>query len=472
MILCSAQTTSWARRKRDRTVNCTMGELMHSGWEIQNRARLVDHGPEALRADAVDIIEHGIHAADPYTATMNLLKLEGDRLCVGSLEYDLRDWKHIYVVGTGKATQPIALALEEVLGGRITDGLVVLKRGAAHRLRRIRIIEAAHPVPDENSYHGAQEMVRLARRAGQGDLVFAAVTGGSSALLVWPADGITLADKQALNQILLTCGASIREINAVRKHASCVKGGRLAAEIFPAELINLTVSDVTGDPLDYITGPTVPDTSTYQDAWRVLDKYDLWERVPASVGTHLERGPEIESPKHFTHPYHSFIVVPGDAACMGAARRAEELGYQSHILTTEMEGESHDEAVAFVDAARTFEAPCALIAGGETIVTIHGECGEGGSNQEFALSAALAIDGWDDLVVGSVDTDGTDGTTAAAGGLVDGETVGRAAAAGLDAEGCRRMHAALKLLEATGDLVVTCPTGTNVNDLKLLLVGC
>jgi glycerate-2-kinase len=431
-----------------------MGELMQSGWEIQNRARLVDHGPEALRADAVDIIEHGIHAADPYTATMNLLKLEGDRLCVGSLEYDLRDWKHIYVVGTGKATQPIALALEEVLGGRITDGLVVLKRGAPHRLRRIRIIEAAHPVPDENSYRGAQEMVRLARRAGQGDMVFAAVTGGSSALLVWPADGITLADKQALNQILLTCGASIREINAVRKHASCVKGGRLAAEIFPAGLINLTVSDVTGDPLDYITG------------------YDLWERVPASVRTHLERGPEIESPKHFTHPYYSFIVVPGDAACMGAARRAEELGYQSHILTTEMEGESHDEAVAFVDAARTFEAPCALIAGGETIVTIHGECGEGGSNQEFALSAALAIDGWDDLVVGSVDTDGTDGTTAAAGGLVDGETVGRAAAAGLDAEGCRRMHAALKLLEATGDLVVTGPTGTNVNDLKLLLVGC
>jgi glycerate 2-kinase len=444
---------------------------MHGWWEIQNRARLMDHGPEAMRAVAVDIIEHGIHAADPYTATMNLLKLQGDHLCVGSLEYDLRDWKHIYVVGTGKATQPIALALEEVLGGRITDGLVVLKRGAPRRLRRIRIIEAAHPVPDENSYRGAQEMVRLARRAGQGDLVFAAITGGSSALLVWPADGISLADKQALNQILLTCGASIREINAVRKHASCVKGGRLATEIFPAELINLTVSDVTGDPLDYITGPTVPDTSTYQDAWRVLDKYNLWERVPASVRAHLERGPEIESPKHFTHPYHSFIVVPGDAACLGAARRAEALGYPSHILTTEMEGESHDEAIAFVDVARAFEAPCALIAGGETIVTIHGECGEGGSNQEFALSAALAIAGRDDLVVGSVDTDGTDGTTAAAGGLVDGETVGRAAAAGLDAEGCRRMHAAFKLLEATGDLVVTGSTGTNVNDLKLALVG-
>jgi glycerate-2-kinase len=431
----------------------------------------VDHGPQALRAVAVDIIEHGIRAADPYTATINQLRLEGDRLRVGSLEYNLRDWKHIYVVGAGKATQPIGLALEEVLGERITDGLVVLKRGAPHRLRQIRIIEAAHPVPDENSYLSAREIVRLARRAGWGDLVFAAITGGSSALLVWPAEGISLTDKQALNQILLACGASIREINAVRKHASCVKGGRLAEEIFPAELINLTVSDVTGDPLDYITGPTVPDTSAYQDAWRVLDKYDLWARVPASVRAHLERGPEIESPKHFAHAYHSFIVVPGDAACLGAAQRAEELGYTSHILTTEMEGESHAEAVAFVDAARAFKAPCALIAGGETVVTIHGECGEGGSNQEFALSAALTIAGRDNLVVGSVDTDGTDGPTGAAGGLVDGGTGDRAAAAGLDAKGCRRTHAALRLLEATGDLVVTGPTGTNVNDLKLVLKG-
>jgi glycerate-2-kinase len=431
----------------------------------------VDHGPQALRAVAVDIIEHGIRAADPYTATINQLRLEGDRLRVGSLEYNLRDWKHIYVVGAGKATQPIGLALEEVLGERITDGLVVLKRGAPHRLRQIRIIEAAHPVPDENSYLSAREIVRLARRAGWGDLVFAAITGGSSALLVWPAEGISLTDKQALNQILLACGASIREINAVRKHASCVKGGRLAEEIFPAELINLTVSDVTGDPLDYITGPTVPDTSAYQDAWRVLDKYDLWARVPASVRAHLERGPEIESPKHFAHAYHSFIVVPGDAACLGAAQRAEELGYTSHILTTEMEGESHAEAVAFVDAARAFKAPCALIAGGETVVTIHGECREGGSNQEFALSAALTIAGRDNLVVGSVDTDGTDGPTGAAGGLVDGGTGDRAAAAGLDAKGCRRTHAALRLLEATGDLVVTGPTGTNVNDLKQVLKG-
>ena len=438
---------------------------------IRSRSRLIDHRPRKLREAAVDIIEHGIRAADPYAATMHLLGLDGDRLCVGPLEYDLREWEHIYVIGAGKATQTIALALEEVLGDRITDGLVILKRGEERRLRRVRIIEAAHPVPDEESYRGAQEIVRIARQAGRRDLVFAAITGGSSALLVWPAEGITLADKQALNEILLRCGAAIREINAVRKHASRVKGGRLAQEIFPAELINLTVSDVTGNPLDYITGPTVPDTSTYRDAWRTLDKYDLWDRVPEPVWQHLKRGAETESPKTFSNKYHTLTVVPGDAACLGAARRSEELGYTSHILTTEMEGESRDAAVAFVDCVNTVEPPCAIIAGGETTVTIDGECGAGGSNQEFALSAALAIAGRENVVVASVDTDGTDGPTEAGGGLVDGETVDRARAAGLDPGWCLRMHSALELLETTGDLVMTGPTGTNVNDLNLILLG-
>jgi hydroxypyruvate reductase/glycerate 2-kinase len=314
-------------------------------------------------------------------------------------------------------------------------------------------------------------VVALARRASRADLVFAAITGGSSALLVRPPKGISLSDKQVLNQILLTCGASIREINAVRKHASLIKGGRLAEEIFPAELINLTVSDVTGDPLDYISGPTVPDTSTYRDAWGVLDRYDLWERVPVSVRSHLRRGSEIESPKVFAHRYHSFIVVPGDAACRGAAQRPEELGYAPHILTTKMEGESHEQALAFVEASNGLTPPAALIAGGETIVTIDGVCGEGGSNQEFALCAARAIHGREAVVVASIDTDGTDGPTAAAGGIVDGWTATRAQAAGLDPEEHVHMHSALKLLDATRDLVVTGPTGTNVNDLKLVLVG-
>lgn len=436
---------------------------------IRNAEALVGHGPRALREAAVDIIECAIRAADPYAATLDLLAVDDGQLQVGEMDYDLQDWDHVYVIGAGKATQPIALALEDVLGERISDGLVILKRGEEQQLRRIRVIEAAHPVPDENSYKGAREMVKLARRAGSRDLVFAAITGGSSALLVWPPDGVPLADIQLMNEILLRCGASIREINAVRKHVSRVKGGRLAEAVFPAALINLTVSDVTGDPLDYITGPTVPDTSTYEDAWRTLDRYDLWERLPASVREHLRRGSEVESPKTFSHAYHSFVVVPGDAACRGASRRCEELGYVPHVVTTEMEGESCEEASDFVDAAEAMGGTYALIAGGETIVTIEGECGEGGPNQEFALSAALKIAGRGDTVVASIDTDGTDGPTEASGGLVDGWTVERAREAGFDAEACRMAHAALELLRATGDLVIAGPTGTNVNDLKLLL---
>jgi hydroxypyruvate reductase/glycerate 2-kinase len=439
-------------------------------WQtICNRDELLVHGPRELREAAVDIVEHAIRAADPYAATLDLLHVDHDHLRIGDLGYDMSDWEHIYVIGAGKATQPIALALEELLGECISDGLVILKRGEEQHLRRIRAIEAAHPVPDEDSYRGAREMVGLARRAGPKDLVFAAITGGSSALLVSPPEGVSLADLQVLNQILLTCGASIREINAVRKHVSRVKGGRLAEEVFPAELVNLTVSDVTGDPLDYITGPTVPDTSTYQDAWQTLDRYGLWERIPTSIREHLMRGPEIESPKAFSHASHSFVVVPGDRACRGASRRCAELGYPPHVVTTEMEGESWQEAWAFVDAAEGFEGRCALVAGGETIVTIDGESGRGGSNQEFALSAALSIAGREDIVVASIDTDGTDGPTEASGGLVDGETVRRAEGAGFDAQECRLKHAAFGLLRATGDLVVTGPTGTNVNDLKLLL---
>ncbi|MGD9030479.1 MAG: glycerate kinase [Anaerolineae bacterium] len=446
------------------------GSRTKKRWQaIRNREELVGHGPHELRQAAIDIIECAIRAADPYSTTLDLLTMDDDHLQVGEIGYDLREWDHVYVIGAGKATQPIAMALEELLGGRLSDGLVILKRGEGHHLRRIRVIEAAHPVPDEDSHRGAQEVVKLARRAGPKDLVFAAITGGSSALLVWPPEGVSLADLQVLNELLLRCGASIREINAVRKHVSRVKGGRLAQEVFPAQLVNLTVSDVTGDPLDYITGPTVPDTSTYEDAWRTLDRYDLWEQVPTSVRDHLRRGREIETPKAFSHVHHSFVVVPGDAACRGASQRCEELGYSPHIVTTEMEGESWEEALGFVEAAGAMDDRSALIAGGETIVTIQGECGRGGPNQEFALSAALGIAGRKDLVVASIDTDGTDGPTEASGGLVDGWTVERARVAGLDPERCRIWHSALELLRATGDLVVTGATGTNVNDLKLLL---
>ncbi len=444
--------------------------------KVLNRSRLIDHGPVHLRADAVDIIEHAIRAANPYEATQRAVRLEVQALKIGKLEYDLDAWQNIFVLGAGKATQGIALALEEILKDRISEGVVVLKRGENHQLKRIRVIYAGHPVPDEGSLLGGRALIELARKGGEPDLVLSAVTGGSSALAILPPEGISLADKQRLNDLLLKSGGTIREINAVRKHASQIKGGRLAQEIFPAELVSLTVSDVVGDPPDYITDLTVPDTSSYLDAWATLDKYHLWDRLPQPIREHLLRGSEIESPKHLQGRYHTFVIVPGDAAFQGAVRRCRELGYATHLIPAEIEGECQAEARAFTARVESLfaeaskEKPCALIARGETTAAIEGVHGKGGPNQEFGLCAALFIENQTGIVAASIDLDGTDGPTEACGALVDGGSVQRAITSGLDTSAALHNHASMDVLEKTGDLVYTGPTGTNVNDLMFVLM--
>lgn len=449
--------------------------LRWSGF--QRKSSLTDHGPVALRQAALDILEHGIRAADPYPRILSLVARDGRWLQVGKLLYDLSEWNRIFVVGAGKATQAVAGALEEVLTEHLTSGIVTLKRGESHHLERIRIIEASHPVPDQDSLEGAKEIARVVQQAGRRDLVFVAITGGSSALISWPIGDITLKDKQAITLLLLGCGASIREINDIRKHISRIKGGRLGQMIFPAELINLTVSDVIGDPLDYITDPTVPDTSTYEDAWRTMDKFGLWEKAPASIRCYLQRGAEIETPKTYNQRYHSFIAVESDAACQGSAQRCRELGFETRILTTSMEGESCKAAAAFVREAIAIarSSPTgkryAFLASGETTVTLGEVFGEGGRNQEFALSAAFQIAGSQDVVVASLATDGTDGPTDCCGGLIDGETIERARARrGIDPAEGLCLHSAKPVLAAAGDLLISGPTGTNVNDVALLLI--
>lgn len=446
-----------------------------------NKDALLDHGDPSLRGDAIDIIEHAIRAADPYQATLDLVSVDGETLRIGPLEYDLRTRRGIFVLGAGKATRPIAQALEERLGERLTDGVVVLKWGEASRLKRIRTVYAGHPIPDQGSLQGGQELMRLAGQAGQGDLVIAAITGGSSALAVLPPEGITLEDKRRLNELLLASGASIFEINAVRKHVSRLKGGRLALQVFPAELASLTVSDVVGDRLDYITDLTVPDTSTYIDAWNTLEKYRLWERLPASIRAHLRGGPATESPKSFAGKYHTFVVVPGDAALQGATRRSAELGYRVQVFPGKLEGESRAEALALLAEARRAAGqggprkPCAMLASGETLVALedppeNDTPARGGPNQEFALGAALALEGEQGILLASIDVDGNDGPTEAAGAIVDGGTAGRARSVGLDPAGGLRRHASYDILQASRDLVFTGPTGTNVNDLMFVLM--
>jgi glycerate-2-kinase len=446
---------------------------------IKNREDLLSHGNRKLRTIALKMIDAALEASNPYHAVKELVRLDGHLLHVGPRRYDLSRWRNIYVIGTGKATLPIARALEEILGDRITQGLVVLKKGQAGRLQRIKIIEASHPIPDADGLRGALKMLRLATSAEKGDIVFACITGGSSALLPLPVDSVTLTEKKKVNRLLLSCGASIFEINAVRKHLSKIKGGRLAQAIFPAELINLTVSDVVGDPLDYITDPTVPDTSTFKNALEALRKYDLLRKVPSSVRKYLEKAdPEHETPKDFGRmSYHNFVLANNDSACGAAAATAESLGLRPLILSTLFDGESRELGKGFAAVAkeirrseRPLKPPCVIIGGGETVVTVDRNFGKGGPNQEFVVSTLLNMEGQKDFIVVGLDTDGTDGPTTGAGAMADAFTGALAVAKAVDLPEALDAHVVFAVLASLNDIIITGQTGTNVNDLKFLIL--
>ena len=448
---------------------------------VKNREKIVSHGYEKGRKIALDIIEHALRAADPYIATKNLVKLHGETLTVGSLHFDLSQRGNIYVLGAGKATFPIAKALEEILGERITEGLVIVKRGQNGILKKIKIREASHPLPDIAGFEAAKEIMEIAKKAQRKDIVFCAITGGSSALAPLPIPGISLEEKRQINKLLLTSGATIREINTVRKHLSNIKGGKLALSIFPAEIINLTVSDATGDPLDYITGPTVPDTSTFPEALSVLKKYNLWDKFPKSAIKYLQNAtPELETPKNFgefSSLVHSFILIKSRIVCEAAAEKAKELGFNTLFLSSFIEGETREVAKVhtaiakeIISTGNPIPSPACVISGGETTVTVKGD-GLGGRNLEFALASGMEIDGLDGVVILSAGTDGTDGPTDAAGGIVDGTTVKRARELGLDPLRYLERNDSYHFFSQLDDLIITGPTNTNVMDIRLVLMS-
>lgn len=448
---------------------------------IKNKEELLSHGNKRGREVALDIIEHALRAVNPYEAMKKMVYIKNDRkLIVGDLSYDLSKVGNIHVVGAGKATLPIAQALEEILRERIKKGVIIVKRGQGHKLKRIKVIEASHPIPDKAGLEGAKEIIGIAEEAKEGDIVFCAITGGASALMPLPPEGISLEDKKKVTDLLLKCGATIDEINAVRKHISAVKGGRLAKYIYPAEVINLIVIDeVAGLPW----GPTVSDTTTFEDAVRALKKYDLWERVPDSVRKYLERGmadPSLETlkPKDFEGlKVHNVILANNKIACEAAKKKGEELGFNSMILSTVLEGESREVGIVLACIAKEIEKqnrplkpPCVLISGGETTVTIVGKAGEGGRNQELALASSLKIDGSKNIVITSIGTDGTDGPTDIAGGIVDGYTPRRARKKGIDTLKNLMEHNSSYVFRQLKDAISTGPTGTNVMDLILVVV--
>ena len=447
---------------------------------IQNTPDLVGHGNQSLREAALKIIESGLQACDPYHATRMVVCLQDNHLNIGDLSLDLEEYEHIFVLGAGKATLPIAQALEDILEARISSGIIVLKDGCCADLNYIAPIYSSHPIPDENGYLAARSMMAMAKGFTEKDLVITAFTGGSSALLPLPVDGVTLEEKKKVNEILLACGADITQINTIRKHLSKIKGGWLAKTIFPANIVNLSVSDVVGDMLDYITDPTVPDTSTFADARRVMDEFDLWENFPKSASHYLKSGSDInETPKDFAgNSVHTFLLVDSTAACLGAAEKSLELGFQPMILTTMLKGEAREAGILFASIGkeihkfdRPIAKPCVIIAGGENTVTINASHGLGGPNQEFILSVSQEIAGLDDIVAASIDTDGSDGPTELAGGIVDGQSALSAAKKGWNLADTLKHHNATSLLKDTADGILTGPTGTNVNDLKLLLLA-
>jgi len=437
-----------------------------------------------LRRDLREILSAAVDAVDPGVAVRAAVRISRGRLGIGDHRYDLRHIRHVYVVGGGKADAPMAAALEEILGDRITGGLISVKYGHALPLRHVEVAEAGHPLPDEAGLRAAERILEILGRAGRDDLVICLISGGGSALLPLPAAGLDLAQKIRLTDLLLRSGATIQEINAVRKHLSRIKGGRLAEAAAPAQVAVLILSDVVGNPLDAIaSGPAAPDPTTYEQALAVLRRHGLEDQVPGSVLEVLRRGargelPETPKPGNpVFRRVRTVVIGSNEHAARAAVAAARARGYRPLLLTTFLEGEAREAARVFGAIARSVQEhgaplrpPACLLAGGETTVTVRGP-GQGGRCQEFALAAAQAIRGRRSIIVGAFGTDGTDGPTDAAGAMADGTTVERARRAGLDPAAALAANDAYPFFSALGDLIVTGPTRTNVNDLYVALIA-
>lgn len=437
-----------------------------------------------MRADAAWIFESAVAAVDAQECVKRFVKLQGRTLRIGGVDYDLESFERVLVVGTGKASPRMAVALEAELSDRISDGVINTKYGHAEPLDRVRIVECGHPVPDEAGVNGTREILAALERADDRTLVICLISGGGSALMPAPSEGISLQEKQDTTRLLLECGANIVELNAVRKHLSRVKGGGLARKAFPATIVSLMLSDVIGDPMDVIaSGPTVPDTSTFKTCMEIIHKYEVSNRLPEAVRNRFEAGlageiPETPKPGDAVlERCHNVIVGSNGLAVAAAADRARDLGYNTLVLSTRLEGEAREVAHVYsaigkeiLTSGAPVAAPACVIAGGETTVTVRGN-GKGGRNQELVLAGAMQLSGWEGAVLFSGGTDGTDGPTDAAGAIADAETIARAESAGLSAIESLKNNDSYHFFKPLGDLVMTGPTGTNVADVAFVMVG-
>jgi glycerate 2-kinase len=459
------------------------GAAASSEAHISNSRELLDHGLSGLRQVALDVAGAGLRAAHPGRAVERLIRYDGGQLEAGGRCFNLAAAPSIVVLGAGKASAAIAAAVERLLGDAITRGLIVTRRGSSHALRRLEVMTADHPIPSTASLDAGRKLAEIAADLGPGALLITAFTGGSSALACLPPAGVSFDAKQRLHAMLLESGASITEINTVRKHVSSIKGGRLAAIAAGATILNLTVSDVVGDHVDLLCDPAVQDTTTSAGAVAVLKRRGLWSEVPAEVREHLHS--EVsESPSLNGRDITTTVLLTGDDVLPLMAKQASALGWRPALLGSRLEGEAASlggflgtlaaDSSAY---ARPFSPGTMLIAaGGEATVTLRhpgaNGHGQGGPNQEMALAFARSAARRHASVAGVfLDSDGSDGGTDVAGGCVDSKTAARAAELSLSLDDVLAQHGATAALGSLGDLIRTGPTGTNVSDIWVMAIG-
>jgi len=438
-----------------------------------------------LREDALSLFHTGIKAASPYNLIPNNMLLEENILTISDINgesrsFDLNNYNRITVIGAGKASKSMAYAVEKILDGKIDEGLVVTKKNFRSELKRIRVLETSHPLPGKSGIEASKKIVKICKNAKENDLIINLISGGASSLLPYPTDNITLEDKIKTTVILLNVGATIQELNTVRKHISAIKGGQLVRHIYPATIINLIISDVIGDQLDVIgSGITAPDPTTFEDSWNVVIKYKLENKIPHSVKNYLRDGikgkvPETPKPGNpiFKNVYN-LIIGNNELALSAIKIAAEDKGYNAKIISSTLEGEAKDTGKFMAQIAKEYslpdEKPVCLIFGGETTVTVKGN-GKGGRNQELCLSTAIEIDGIKNITFLSGGTDGNDGQTEAAGAICNGRTIERAKELGLDAMKYLNNNDSYTFFNKLDDLIITGPTNTNVMDVQIFLL--
>lgn len=456
---------------------------------IKNYDKLIDNGltqkDKEARHIALNCILAALNAVDPKKVIFNSVKREGNTIIINHSKFNLKKYRNIYVLGGGKASGLMAEAIEEILGDKITDGIINVVKGTEKRIKteKIKINGATHPIPGEEGMKGTKEMLEIAQKANQDDLIIVLISGGGSALMPYPAEPVTLEDKKIVTSFLLKCGAAIDEINSVRKHLSSFKGGQLAKAAYPATVLSLIISDVVGDPPDLIaSGPTVPDNSTFQDAYNVLKKYNIFDKMPENVKKRIQQGllgkiEETPKPgdKIFKNVYN-ILIASNRTACMAAVKKAKEFGMNSILLSTYIEGEARHVGTVLAGLAKEIynydapvKKPAVVVCGGETTVTVIGS-GIGGRNQELVLGSALKISDLKGVAIASIGTDGIDGTSDAAGAIADGQTLKRAKKLGLNAIEYLVNNNSHEFFRKLHDAIFTGQTCTNVNDLIVIVV--